>query len=163
LRDAARKEGRAAGYAEGLTAAAAERARLTTLLTALGECAAEHEQRLVDEVLDLALVLARQLVGEALAVRREFVLPVVSAALRQLPQSTQTVQIRLNAADAALVRGLLDSHPLGQRSRFVEDASVAPGGCLIETEQCDIDLTVPARWRRLLANLGRSDDWLEPA
>jgi flagellar assembly protein FliH len=39
---------------------------------------------------------------------------------------------------------------------------VAPGGCRVDTEQCEIDATLPTRWRRLLAGLGRSDDWLEP-
>jgi flagellar assembly protein FliH len=156
-------EGRAAGYAAGIATAAAERARLATLISTLNESVGEHEQRLADEVLDMALVLARQLVGEALAVRREFILPVVSAALRQLPQSTQRVELRLNPADAALVRSLLESDALGARCQIVDDTSIAPGGCRIETEQCDLDVTVPSRWRRLLANLGRSDDWLEPA
>ena len=156
-------EGRAAGYAAGIAAAAAERARLATLLATLSESVGDHEQRLADEVLDLTLVLARQIVGEALAVRREFIQPVVSAALRQLPQSTQRVELKLNPADAALVRSLLESEPLGSRCQVVDDTSIAPGGCRIETEQCDLDVTVPSRWRRLLANLGRSDDWLEPA
>ncbi len=156
-------EGRAAGYAAGVAAAAAERARLCALLATLNECAGDHEQRLADEVLDLALVLARQLVGEALAIRREFIVPIVSAALRQLPQSTQRIEICLNPADRELVRSLLDSVPLGPRCQLVDDTSIAPGGCRIETEQCDLDVTVPSRWRRLLANLGRSDDWLEPA
>ncbi len=156
-------EGRAAGYAAGVAAAASERARLAALLATLAESVGDHEQRLADEVLDLALVLARQLVGEALAVRREFILPVVSAALRQLPQSTQRVELSVNPTDSALVRSLLDSEPLGARCQLVDDTSIAPGGCRIETEQCDLDVTVPSRWRRLLANLGRSDDWLEPA
>ena len=44
------------------------------------------------------------LVGEALAVRRELVLPVVSAALKQLPQASQQVQVMLNPSDVELVR-----------------------------------------------------------
>jgi flagellar assembly protein FliH len=156
-------EGRAAGYAAGIAAAAAERARIAALLATLSESAGDHEQRLADEVLDVALVLARQIVGEALAVRREFILPVVSAALRQLPQSTQRVELKVNPVDGAVVRSLLESEPLGARCQLVDDTSIAPGGCRIETEQCDLDATVPSRWRRLLANLGRSDDWLEPA
>ena len=54
-------------------------------------------------MLDLALVLGRQLVGEALAVRRELVLPIVAAALQQLPQSTQRVQLVVNPADLDVV------------------------------------------------------------
>jgi flagellar assembly protein FliH len=161
-RAAAEAEGRAAGYAAGLAAANGERAALTALLAKLSSAAGDHEQRLVDEVLDLALVLARQLVGEALAVRREFILPIVSAALKQLPQSTQRVELMLNPSDVELVRNFLGTGEFAGRCQLVADASIAPGGCLIETEQSGIDVTVPSRWRRLLAALGRSDDWLEP-
>jgi flagellar assembly protein FliH len=159
---AAQAAGYAAGHAAGLAAAAAERARLCSLLRTFESAASDHEQRLVDEVLDLALVLARQLVGEALAVRREFIVPIVSAALKQLPQSTQRVEIALNPADLDLVQRLVTESGFGTRCRLIGDASIAPGGCQIETEQSEIDVTVPSRWRRLLAALGRSDDWLEP-
>jgi len=162
-RAAAEAEGRAAGYAAGLAAANGERAALALLLAKLGSAAGDHEQRLVDEVLDLALVLARQLVGEALAVRREFILPIVSAALKQLPQSTQRVELMLNPSDVELLRNFLGNGEFAGRCQLVGDASIAPGGCLIETEQSEIDVTIPSRWRRLLAALGRSDDWLEPA
>jgi flagellar assembly protein FliH len=162
-REAAVREGHAQGHAAGLAEAAAERAQLAALVTRLSSAVADHEQRLVDEVLDLALVLARQLVGEALAVRREFVLPVVSAALKQLPQSTQRVELMLNPADVELVKQFLGSGDGSQRCQLVADPSIAPGGCMVETEQAGVDVTVPSRWRRLLAALGRSDDWLEPA
>jgi flagellar assembly protein FliH len=161
-REAAEREGRDAGYAAGLAAASAERAQLAEVIARLSSAAGDHQQRLVDEVLDLSLVLARQLVGEALAVRREFILPIVSAALKQLPQSTQRVEVMLNPSDVELVRNFLGAGEFGARCRLVPDASIAPGGCLIETEQSEIDVTVPSRWRRLLAALGRSDDWLEP-
>ncbi|HVO86986.1 MAG TPA: FliH/SctL family protein [Casimicrobiaceae bacterium] len=159
---AAQREGHAAGYAEGIAQAAGERARLTELIGRLSVCAADHEQRLCDEVLDLALVLARQLVGEALSVRREFVLPVVSAALKQLPQSTQRVELHVNPADLALVETHVRDSETGARCRISGDSTIAPGGCKVETEQCEIDMTSPTRWRRLLAILGRSDDWIEP-
>ena len=156
-------EGFAAGYAAGHAQAAGERARLGELVANLSGCASDHEQRLCDEVLDLALVLARQLVGEALAVRRELVLPVVSAALKQLPQSTQRVELVLNPVDVTLVEGSLGDLDLGSRCRVSANSSIAPGGCRVETEQCEIDMTSTTRWRRLLALFGRSDDWLEPA
>ena len=162
LRTAAAAEGKAAGYAAGMADAAADRARLATLLDRLDVAAGDHEQRLMDEVLDLALVLGRQLVGEALAVRRELVLPVVAAGLQQLPQSVQRVDLMLNPEDLEIVRTFLAGRPPGQRCDLRADAAIAPGGCRIETEQCEIDATLPTRWRRLLAGLGRTDDWLEP-
>lgn len=155
-------EARAAGYAAGMAAAATDHARLSVLLATLGDCATHHEQQLCDEVLDLALVLARQLVGQALSVRRELVQPIVSAALKQLPQSTQRVELRMHPSDVELVKPLLATNALAARCEIVADALVAPGGCQLETEQCAVDATLPTRWRQLLANLGRSDDWLEP-
>lgn len=163
LRAQAAAAGRDAGYAAGLAQATAERARIVALLATLADHVGEHEQRLVDEVLDLALVLARQIVGEALAVRRDFLLPVVSAALKQLPQSTQKIELALNPVDVELVTTFLAGHGSVPACRLVPDPAIAPGGCRIETEQCDMDATTPTRWRRLLASLGRTGDWLEPA
>jgi len=163
VRAQAQAEGYTAGYAAGMAHATADKGRLEALLKTLGESVRDHEQHMVDEVLDLALVVARQLVGEALSVRREFILPVVSAGLNQLPQSLQRMQLMLNPADMDLVRHFLASEPASGRCQLIADPTIAPGGCRIETEQCEIDATIPSRWKRLLANLGRSDDWLEPA
>lgn len=155
--------GRAAGYAEGRAAAAAEQARLARLLDTFADQAGAHSQRLADEVLDLALVVARHLVGEALSVRRELVLPVVANAVKQLPQSTQRVAVVLNPADVDLVRSYIGRESVGERCDLVPDPSIAPGGVRVESEHAEIDATITSRWRRLLAGLGRSDDWLEPA
>ena len=156
-------EGQATGYAQGRAQAATEQAQLAALVRSLTACVADHEQRLVDEVLDLALVIARQMVGEALAVKREFLLPIVSAALRQLPQNTQRVEIFVNPADLAVVSEHVAGEPLSDRCRFVAHSTIAPGGCRIETEQCEVDATVGSRWKRLLASLGRTGEWIEPA
>jgi len=163
IRAQAAAAGQAAGYAAGFAAASSERRQLQSLLALLATTAADHEQRIVDEVLDLALVLARQIVGEALAVRRDLLLPVVSAALNQLPQSTQRIQLYLNPADIVIVEKFLAGEAAGPSCALIPDATIAPGGCRVETEQCSLDATTPTRWRRLLAGLGRSDDWLEPA
>jgi flagellar assembly protein FliH len=156
-------EARAAGYAEGRALASAEQKQLAALASSLSHCVAEHEQRLVDEVLDLALLLARQMVGEALAVKRELLLPVVSAALRQLPQTTQRIDILVHPSDLPTVQHYIATEPLGERCHFIAHPTMGPGGCRIETEQCEIDATVGSRWKRLLASLGRTGDWIEPA
>jgi flagellar assembly protein FliH len=157
---AALSDAREAGYAAGYAEAAAERARLAELVGQLGVQAADHEQRLCDEVLDLALALARHMVGATLAARRELVLPVVGAALRRLPQSAQRVDLFLNPADVELVRSHLSDEDPGPRCRIAGDPAVAPGGCRIATEQTDIDMTTGLRWQRLLNQFGRADEWL---
>ena len=161
IRAQAAAAGREEGHAAGLAAAAAERAQLQALLAALATTADDHEQCVVDEMLDLALLLARQMVGKALAVRRELIVPVVAAALHQLPQSAQRIQIQLNPADIRIVESFLASSPGGPSCALIPDATIEPGGCRMETEQSSLDATTRTRWQRLLAGLGRCDDWLE--
>ena len=155
-------EGHARGYAAGMAAAQAEVVELQRLLATLGEHVAQHEQQLADEVLDLALVLARQMVGQALAAKRELVLPIVATALSQLPQATRHIELHLNPADVALVRSVIPADHSGPPVALVADPGVAPGGCIADTEQASVDATTTSRWKRLVASLGRSDDWLEP-
>ena len=154
------EEGRAAGHAEGRVRAEAERAQLAKLLASLGATLAEREQVLVDDVLDLALALARQMAGEALAVRRELLLPIVGTALRQLPQGSQRVEILVNPADVELVRDHLHGQSMEAVCHVAGNAAIAPGGCRVETEQCEVDATAQSRWKRLAAALGRTDEWL---
>jgi flagellar assembly protein FliH len=162
VQEQTKKEGYAAGYAAGIGQAEDERTRLAALLVSMTDNAGGHLQQLLDEVLDFSILLARQMVGEALAVRPELVLPVVSAALKQLPQMSQSVQLLLNPADLELVRAFLAAEPTPVGCALLADATIAPGGCRIVTEQCEVDATVQTRWRRLLANLGCSDEWLAP-
>jgi flagellar assembly protein FliH len=155
-----RAEAHAQGYAAGLAAARDEHERLAALLATLADHAGRHEQALADQVLDLALAFARHLVGEALAVHRERVLPVIASGLAQLPQSTQRVELRVHPADLALIRERLPAEPDGPRVTLAADPSIAPGGCQIDTEHASLDATLETRWKRLLASLGRGDDWL---
>ena len=156
---AAVEEGRERGYHEGRSLADAETARLQQLLAALAAAAAREDQTLADEVLDLALLLARRIAGEALAVRRELLLPVVDAALRQLPHATKRVQIALNPADVDLVRGHV-GEAAALHCEVVPRADVESGGCILECDTCEIDATIGGRYARLAAAMGRSDDWL---
>jgi flagellar assembly protein FliH len=159
----ARAEGHAQGYAAGMARAEAERTRLAALVGVLEQCAADHEQRLVDEVLDLAVLLARQIVGESLVVNREFLQTIVAEALWQLPQSTQRIDLHVHPHDLAIVENHLEQDPLRSRCHFVADQTITPGGCRIETPETEIDATLELRWKRLMAALGRSAEWIKHA
>ncbi|MFO1413507.1 MAG: flagellar assembly protein FliH [Burkholderiales bacterium] len=161
LREEARAEGFAAGQRDGLARAAAQVERLNQLLQSLGHAVEGHEQRLADAVLDTSLVLARQLAGEALAVRREMLVPLIADALGQLPELTQRVRLHLDPADVELVRTLTDAHPGLEMCQLVPDPTVGAGGFRMETEQCAIDGTLDTRWQRLAGNFGRSYEWLD--
>lgn len=162
-KEAALREGYAAGYARGIAAASEARERLAAVLASIDDAAAEQRQQVLDGVLDFALLLARHMIGETMAVRRERVLPVVAEALHQLPAMGSNARVLLNPTDVELVRSFLAAEPTAVDCKLTADASIAAGGCRVVTAQCDIDATVPTRWRRLLANLGCTDEWLESA
>lgn len=161
LHDQARAEGRAEGLAEGRAAIAGQAKRLETLVTTLEQSYAASEQELVDNVLSLALELARQMLQEALPVKRELLLPVVREAMRALPGGSTPAQILLNPADVDLVRAHFGEELRIASCQVVEDHRIQPGGCRLMSPQCEIDATLGTRWKRLVATLGEDHAWLE--
>lgn len=156
---------RETGYAEGYAAARAEFEAAARSFSELAHSLAAEldtlEFRLADQVRDLALDVARQVVLAELTRHPERVLGVVKEALHLMVETTRESRLMLNPEDAALVRahfeGVLDK----TRLRIVEDARIARGGCLIETPQGDIDATLPARWRQVVQVLGSSANWTD--
>ncbi|MCC7485310.1 MAG: flagellar assembly protein FliH [Burkholderiales bacterium] len=163
LQRAAHAEGLAAGLAEGRARAAERLAAIEALAASVGAALRAEEARIAEDLLTLALELARRMVREALGVRRELIVPLVREALRQMPASGAPARLALHPRDAALVReGIAESH--GQAGCvIVEDESIERGGCRIESAATLVDATLETRWERILASLGRSHAWIEAA
>lgn len=172
IRDEARRKGRTEGYAEGfaegrdagwkqgLAEASVELASLRQAATAFGQEVAKADERITQQMLDLALDLAKAMLKTGLAVRPELVLPVVSEAVRYLPAVQHPALLYLHPLDAELVRDHLGEE-LGKTGwRILDDAQIDRGGCRVETASNQIDATVQTRWQRIAAALSRDDDWL---
>lgn len=156
----ARVEGHAAGYAEGRTQGEAEAQRLGALLAAAQAGLARLDQAIADQLLALALDIARRVVSEALAARPELILPVVQEAVRCLPEFEQPVRVLMHPADAALVQSHLAAQAAAGGWLIVADAAMERGGCRLKTVTTEIDATLAGRWERVLAALGQKQDWL---
>jgi flagellar assembly protein FliH len=162
IRAQAHAEGHAAGLASGLAAGANEIADLSRLLGRLREVMEEHEQALAGDVVGLSIELARQILRHALHVHPEVVLPVIREAIASLPQGSQHPRLLLHPKDAALVRSVLDANQLTPAPwRIVEDARLERGGCRIETATSELDASLGARWKAVIAALGREERWIE--
>jgi len=161
IRAQAHAEGHAAGLASGLAAGAREIADLSLLLGRLREVMEDHEQALADDVMGLAIELSRQILRHALHVHPEVVLPVIREAIASLPQGSQHPRLLLHPQDAALVRSVLDANQLTPAPwRIVEDARLERGGCRIETATSELDASLGARWKAVIAALGREERWV---
>ena len=153
------RQGYDAGYAQGAARAAAEAERLAQLVEAIRRETTGLEQRIAEDLVRLALTLAQALVREALAVRPELVAAIVRESMADTPPFSQGARLRLNPEDVALLKTHLEQEP-GPEWIVVEDASIARGGCRIETSAGDIDATLQTRWQKLTAALAQDHAWL---
>ncbi len=156
------QEGFAAGYREGKGKVDAELARLAQLMSVLDGALNQFDETLTQNLLSLALDVAKQMLREALRVRPELVLPVIREAVNSLPQASQHPHLKLHPEDAALVRSLMADELSHFHWKLIEDGRVERGGCRVETTNSEIDATMENRWKRTLAALGSEGAWLEP-
>jgi flagellar assembly protein FliH len=169
IREAARAEGhaqgRAAGHAEGLAQgrveAAGELQRLRGIADAYGQAVARADDNISNDVLELALHLARGMVRTAFEVKPELILPIVREAVNYLPVLQQPAILVLNPQDAQLVRAGMGDELEKAGWRVAEDAQLARGGCKVDTASNQIDAQAATRWQRLTHALGKNVEWLD--
>ncbi len=158
-------EGFAAGHAEGLTQgridAVGEREQLQGLLSGFTQELAHANELVAQDVLRLALDLAKAMLKTALPVRPDLVLPVIEDALRYLPIAQAPLLLHLNPDDAALVQSSMGTGLAANGWRVHADAAMQRGGCRVETGSNTIDAELGTRWQRLAAALGEPNAWLD--
>lgn len=154
-------EGFAAGYQEGKIKALADAERIKQLLAGLDEAMRQFDQQVANDVLALALEVARQMLRQALKVKPGLVLNLVREAMNSLPQASHHPTLVLNPEDAALVRSFLEADLSHGNWKIQEDSRIERGGCRIESAQSEVDASMEARWSRVAESLGRDDSWLD--
>ena len=159
--DAGYRDGTIAAQAEVQRANAAQAARLAALVGNLSRETAQIDGQIADSVLDLAIVIARRIVGNALEIRPELVLDTVREALQMLGQARAPARLVLHPEDARLVREQLGDQCAAGGWTIVEDGAMARGGCRLDSAGGELDASLHTRWQRILSALGRPADWLK--
>lgn len=121
----------------------------------------ELDQQVAQNLLTLAIDLAKKMTKQAIAMRPESILPVVQDAVRQLPGMMQPRRLVLHPDDAGIVRQYLSEQLLQDNWEIFEDDQITQNGCRIEAGGSEIDASVETRWRRILAAIGQKNDWIE--
>lgn len=160
------ERGRQQGFHEGQQEAQRQKVQharqLERVLNELRGRFAELESGAADAVLDLAIEIARQVVRREIEIQRDAVLPVVREAVGAIIEQQTHPRVHLHPDDLWLIQADLDTDGLYQGCRFVPDASIARGGCRVETASSEVDATLATRWRRALGALGVDADELPP-
>ena len=149
--------GKRNGYTEGQAEAQAEARRIAQAADHLDQALKEFDQQVADELLALAVEIARQVVRKEIATQPDMILAVVNEALSYLPH--QHVSIHLNPGDATLIRSYLGDMLTHSGHRILEEPGMKPGDCLLESGGSQIDATTATRWRRVIENLGSFTAW----
>ncbi|WP_293935189.1 FliH/SctL family protein [Iodobacter sp.] len=151
----AQSEGFEAGLEAGRLVAEDEVNRLRAVLASVESTLQKAEAVLANEVLDLAVVIARQMVREELNDSPERLLPIVREALASMPAARSPSRVFLNPEDLTAISAMLGGEMPSDTWRFLADAHMQSGGCRIETPDSAVDLSLPVRWQNILRVLGR--------
>jgi len=156
IHNQARQEGFEQGLNEGRDAGREEFAqRLRLLDTAMQRLARpfeELDESVEQQLAQLAMLVARQLVRRELKTDPAQVIGVVREALAALPVAARDVRLAVNPEDAEMVRDALSLHDGEHAIRIVEDPVQSRGGCRVLTETSQIDATVESRLNAVIAN-----------
>lgn len=150
-------EGYQAGFAEG----AQYIQRLAALMDGLDKELQQVDQRIAQDLLDMSLEIAKQMLKQALKVKPDLLLGVVREAISSLPHFNQHAHLIVHPSDAELIRTNMGEHLAHMGWKLFEDAKMEPGGCRLETANSQIDATLSTRWKRVISSIGKDDKWLE--
>lgn len=145
--------GHARGRDDAMAEVHAEAAQLRALALALPQALRGAEQEISEDLMALALDIARQVLGQALALDTQAILPVVRDLLQAEPALTGAPQLILHPDDAALVREHLAEDLQAAGWRIRTDAACQRGGCRVLAASGEQDATLPSRWERVTAAL----------
>jgi flagellar assembly protein FliH len=150
----AHEEGYQAGYAEGSQ-------RMAALLNAMEQAMQQADQAIAQDLLNLALEVARKMVQQTLKTKPEILLNTIREAISSLPHFNQGAHLVLHPDDAALVRASMGEQLSHSGWKIFEDTKITRGGARVETAHSQIDATLENRWQRIVAAIGQDSSWIQ--
>jgi flagellar assembly protein FliH len=171
----AHQTGYAEGYAQGHAQATLEGQRLIQqYIDGQGQDAANHflalfqsaqdqveqsQQAMAKGVLELACELARQVLRRELNVNPNALQPVLREALGMLTVDSRMAAVRMHPVDLDVLADDLVREFPNLKLNLVPDATISPGGCLVEAAGTVVDGTLQRRWHKAVAGLGLESVW----
>lgn len=149
------------GFAAGQEQVRMQVDRLSQLLTDLARPMDELDAAVGEELVALAVALARQLVRRELKQDPTQIISIVREAIGQLPVAARDVRVQLHPEDAAIVRDHLATATHERAWTLVEDPMMMRGGCQVVTAASRVDARLETRLGALLSELmgsQREDD-----
>jgi flagellar assembly protein FliH len=135
----AEKSARAAVAAE----AEAVLGRYAASIKALDKAIQQARKPPIDDLVELAMVIAREVVGRELVTDRDHLVATLDEALSLAGDDHGAAVVRMNGADLAFLKERHGESLAGLE--VVVDPTLAPGGCVVETARAVVDASIEAR------------------
>jgi flagellar assembly protein FliH len=136
---------------EADAALASKLAGLEQLMSQLFEPIAEQDQQLEVALINLVSHMTRQVIQRELSSDSSQIRQVLREALKLLPMGANNVRIHLNPQDFEMAKALRERHE--ESWKILEDESLLPGGCRVESEHSRIDASIETRLSQALKQL----------
>lgn len=154
-----RKDGLEAGRTDGekkaldttRTEVNAKLARLESVMAELLDPIQRHEDELETALVNLTTVLARAVIFRELSLDSSHIEKVVRHAIASLPSTRENVKVRVNPKDSVWVRDVAGSFEA--ETFVVDDDTILPGGCKVETRHSLVDFTVEKRFQKAVQGM----------
>lgn len=156
------QEGFAVGMAKAKEASQEDKQNFIKLMASFSDALEQSDEQIADDVLSLALDIAKVMLKAKLSVDTKVVIPVVLDAIHYLPQIQKPARILVHRDDVQLLREYLADDIANEHWQIQEDINIERGGCQVETAANQVDATNEMRWKRITEALAKRDDWLLP-
>jgi flagellar assembly protein FliH len=156
------KEAYSKGHAAGVAAARAESqqaltqlktqvANIDRMVAAIAQPFADLDSQIEEQLVQLSVSIARQLVRRELRLDPAQVIAIVRETVALLPAATRDVRVHLHPDDAAVVREKLATPSADRAWTIVEDPVMTRGGCRVTTDTAHIDQRLETRIQGIMA------------
>ena len=157
IRQQAYEKSYAKGYMEGLATGQREIREQTQYLSSVMATLAmplpDLDDQIVDEMVQLCMLVVKQMVRRELKTSPGEIVAVIKEALSSLPDVSGDITLDLHPEDAELIRAALMKPGKESHWRIVEDPVLTRGGCRVKTKTSRIDATVENRLNAVIANI----------
>jgi len=145
------------GYQAGQDAARQQMQKsvdsLAMLLETVQQPLADIDSRVEDELVQLAMAIAGQVIRRELRTDPDEVAAVVKEARCSLAEITGSLRIGLHPDDAPLVRSMFSKDKELDGIVIEEDISLSPGGCTLSTKTSFVDARLETRIAKIAVQL----------
>jgi flagellar assembly protein FliH len=155
------EQGRKEGFEQGAREAKAYLEQLDALREAMDIERLRQDEQVAREVLDLALVVARQMIRSALFVKEDIIIEVLREAMANLPSLSGHIVLATHPDEAPRIRDWLNAEQPQSNLRVIADPNIERGGFRFESNTSEMDGTMSTRWREIVSCLGTDLRWLE--